>query len=187
MSFTSKYRALKRVINSKSLPDFIYRMDERGVATVRQLGLQPKGNRTDGIFGQVAIDPMVSVIEHVNKAYDAGGSCNLADPYISCFDWKALQPINAATLAFMQGYANGYVYMIDTATVTAAGRQLYYANEVFDRAERASQYRGQREWSCYGVIPASAIRFMITVPYLMTQLAAGNNAPNPMTLTWQGV
>lgn len=187
MSFTSKFRSVKRRVSPKTIPDFIYRMDERGVAIVRQLGLQPKGNRNDGVFAAVPIDPNVSVIEHVNKVYDAGGSCNYADPYISCFDWKALQPVNRDTLAFMQGYAQGFIYMIDTATVLAAGCQLYYANEVFDRAERASQYRGQKEWSCYGVIPARAIRFMITVPYLMTQLPVNNNASAPMTLQWQGI
>src|SRR5215469_1703696 len=105
MSFTTKWKKLKRIISHKQLPEFVYRMDDRIPAFVRDHGLQPKGMRTDGRPGQFGpANHNVSVFEHVNKAYDAGGSCNAVDPWISFFAWNALQPVNGATMAFMGGY-----------------------------------------------------------------------------------
>jgi hypothetical protein len=191
MSIKSKFYKLRRLASPKVLPDFVYRMDDRPEAFVKANGLQPKGYRTDGVPGQFGpANPGVSVIEHVKKTSDAtGASINSVDPWISFFVWEALQPISPAVNAFMHGYVNGKIYMVDTATAVANGYHFYYANEVFDLAERrqeAAQYRGQKEWSGFGVLPAVSVRFVLPVPTLMANLA-GFYAPAPMTLPWTGM
>ena len=190
MSAKSSLRRFKRIVWHKKLPDFVYRMDDRTPGFVNQHGLQPKGQRTDGAPGQFGpVNPNVTVIEHVKKTFDTNGQpCNLVDPWISFFAWNALQPVTGDVMAFMQGYLNGYVYMVDTQTAIRGGCNFYYANEVFDLAERAenAQYRGQREWSCYGITPAASVRFVINMPTLLAALV-NNSAPDPMTLPWVGL
>jgi len=191
MSVLSKLRKARRIVWHKQLPEFVYRMDDRPVAFVKANGLQPKGLRTDGAVGQFGpVNMNVSVIEHVKKTSDAtGASINTVDPWISFFAWHALQPISGAVMAFMQGYLNGRIYMIDTATAVGAGYNFHYANEVFDIAERrgeGAQYRGQKEWSGFGTTPAASIRFALPVPALLAALN-GNTAPEPMTLPWVGM
>lgn len=192
MSIGSKAKKFKRIVWHKKIPEFVYRMDDRPEAFVRAHGLQPKGMRTDGVIGQFGpVNMNVSVIEHVKKTSDTtGASINTVDPWISFFAWHALQPISGAVMAFMQGYGNGRIYMVDTATAIAGGCQFVYANEEFDLAERraeGAQYRGQKEWSCYGVTPAASVRFVLPVPILMARLNPGNSAPDPMTLPWEGM
>jgi hypothetical protein len=67
---------------------------------------------------------------------------------------------------------------------------FFYANEIFDLAERRSEaasYRGQKEWSGRGTTPAASIRFVLPVPTLLARLIDGNLAPEPMTLPWTGM
>ena len=192
MSIKSKFYKYRRIASPKVLPEFVYRMDDRPVAVVKLNGLQAKGFRTDGAPGQFGpAAPEVTLIEHVKKTKDKTGVCiNPVDPWVSFFAWNALQPISDATLRFMQGYLNGRVYMVDTATVVAKGYNFRYANEEFDLKERRSegaQYRGQKEWSFYGTVPAASIRFFLPVPVLMERLLNGTSAPAPMTLPWTGM
>jgi hypothetical protein len=191
VSVLSKLRKARRIVSHKQLPAFVYRMDDRPVAFVKANGLQPKGLRTDGALGQFGpVLPGVSVVEHVKKTSDTtNASINNVDPWISFFAWEALQPISGAVMAFMQGYMQGRIFMIDTATAVAAGYNFHYANEVFDlveRREEGAQYRGQKEWSGYGTTPAKSIRFALPVPLLLAALNV-RSAPEPMTLPWVGV
>jgi hypothetical protein len=123
MSITSKLYKLRRMVWHKSLPDFVYRMDDRPAAFVKAHGLQPKGLRTDGAPGQFGpVNNAVTVIEHVKKTSDTtGASINTVDPWISFFAWHALQPISGDVMAFMHGYREGQIYMVDTATAIANG------------------------------------------------------------------
>ena len=189
MSVESKFYKFKRIVHHKKLPDFVYRMDDRQVEFVKAHGLQPKGMRTDGAVGQFGpVNMNVSVIEHVKKTSDTTHTTiNNVDPWISFFAWHALQPISGAVMAFMQGYMNGVIYKVDTATAVADGYNFCYANEAFDLAERrseAAQYRGQKEWSGFGITPAASIRFFLPVPTLLENLNNGTSAPDPMALPW---
>lgn len=190
-SAKSSLRRFKRIVLNKQLPDFLYRMDDRRPVLVRQYGLQPKGQRTDGADGQFGpVNQDVTVFEHVRKTFDGFGgvSPTNVDPWISFFAWHALQPVTMAVIRFMQGYQNGFVYMIDTQTAIAGGCEFCYANEEFDLARRtdAAEYRGQREWSCKGTAPARSVRFVIELAALTASLV-NNSAPDPTTLPWVGL
>jgi len=192
MSILSKLRKARRMVWHKKLPEFVYRMDDRPAAFVKEFGLQPKGRRTDGAEGQFGpVDVSISIIEHVKKTSDAAGArIDSVDPWISFFAWHALQPISMGVNRFMHGYLNGSIYMVDTATAIASGYTFHYANEAFDLAERreeGAEYRDQKEWSGFGTTPNTSIRFILPIPTLLAALIGGTTAPEPMTLPWVGL
>ena len=148
------------------LPNWVYRMDERQPDLVRQTGLQPKGARADAAFTGAGVDETVTIMEHVTKTRN-GQSINDVDPWVSCFAWRAFQPMSMDTNAFVQGYMgrNGacFIYKMDTKASAAAGRNFYWANAEFMKAGRESPYPGQMEWSFFGTIPSNIIESYIPI------------------------
>lgn len=168
-SVNRKRRILGRLINSKELPQFVYRFDARSPATIRATGFQP-WNGAGGI----------SMMEHVNNAYaaghaQAGQQTKYDSQFVSTGAYGILKTIDPT---FAQQVLQTNLYKIDAAQAALTGA-FHDANDMFDRAGVDRPYSTQREWIKEGGIDQAAVLETMTGAAYAAQLAMpGGIAPD---------
>jgi len=156
-------RIVGRVINSKRLPAFVYRLDTRAPAFVRATGFQPwnaAGN--------------ITLMEHVNNAYAPGHAqqgqlTRQASQYVSTGGYGLLKPLDAT---FANQLHETNLYKIDTAVAQQTGL-FFDVNDIFDKAGVDRPYATQREWLKLGGIDQSAVIEMMTGATFAGQMVEG--------------
>lgn len=140
-------RIIGRVIQRKSVPPYVYRLDARSPATIRATGFQP----WNGGGG-------VSLIEHVTGAYPHGHAKagQLVKPDSQWVSAGAYGLLKRLDPTFAQQIKNTNLYKIDSAVALATGN-FYDVNDAFDKAGIDRPYATQREWLKAGGIDQAAV------------------------------
>lgn len=136
-------RIVARALNNKSVPDKVFRLDERTPEVIAADGFAPWNSQGS-----------ISLKEHVRGALDE------RDPeYGTAAKWKS-QWVSTGALTMLQDptlitAARGkYLYQIDTHR---AGGGFMDVNDHFDRSGIHRPYAKQREWAREGGVPAAAV------------------------------
>jgi hypothetical protein len=141
--FKRKMRILKRILDKKSLPPKVYRLDARPPEKISYEGFQPWKPE-----GQISIE------EHVNNVLkNSGGKLAKYDSqFVSTAGYKGLAD---ATLAQICG--GKFIYKVDTKFAGMDKSNSADVNDYFDRLGQRRPYSTQREWIKSGGIPGAAI------------------------------
>ncbi|WP_158997008.1 scabin-related ADP-ribosyltransferase [Pigmentibacter ruber] len=178
-SFQRMRRIVGRIVNRKTLPQFLYRWDQRPPNIIRSEGFKPWNE-----------NGTVELIEHVTGSYSndprnlgkQGSLVKYNSQWVSTGAYGMVKNIDPV---FAQQVLNTHLYKIDTSIASLSG-PFYDVNDHFDRAGINRPYATQREWAKLGSIPANAVVSYMTGKDYFEQYDLKIGAPEERLLkNWQ--
>ncbi|WP_186646201.1 hypothetical protein [Fluviispira vulneris] len=171
-SIQRQKRILGRIMSGKSLPQFLYRWDQRPPSVICREGFKPWNE-----------DGTIKLIEHVTGCYSSNKIQDAKSPpkgvkhdsqWVSTGSYGMVKTIDPL---FAQQILDSNLYKIDTNIAVRSG-PFYDVNDHFDKAGINRPYPKQREWAKLGSISISAVIAYMTGEDFIIQYCFSSGAPN---------